>query len=256
MNGAILFGLFTALTLGPFAQHAAPIHGHLYWEKRSPGHIVYSVQTTKKWVALTFDDGPNPRYTLPMMNILDQQHAHATFFVLGKLVRQYPQIVKELATHGHEIGNHTDQHLKMDKVSAADITACDNAILQVTGKRPQLLRPPGGGLSEHLVTVAEQTKHIIVMWSWNVDPRDWSQPGVQKIVDRVVKHVTPGTIILLHDGGGPRSQTVTALKEILLQLSKQGYQFVTIDQLLTEWKEYRPFPPDETHMSRKAPLGQ
>ncbi len=241
MNGAFWVGLLTMLSFGPFAQHMTPTHGHLYWEKRSPGHIVYSVQTTKKWVALTFDDGPNPKYTIQMMHILDRHHAHATFFVLGNLVREQPKIVQTLYAHGHEIGNHTDQHLKMDRITTADIIACDRAIQEVTGKHPYLLRPPGGGLSERLVRIAEQTKHIIVMWSWDVDSKDWSQPGVQKIVNRVVTHVSPGAIIILHDGGGPRSQTVSALQGILDRLSKEGYTFVTVSQLVAEWKSYRPF---------------
>lgn len=242
MGNFFLVGLLTTLALGPLAHVTTPVHGHQYWEKRSPGHIVYSVATTKKWVALTFDDGPNPKYTMRIMDTLNHYHAHATFFVLGHLVREHPTIIQQLAAHGQEIGNHTDQHLKMDHLTVTDVKACDQAIMKVIGKRPLFLRPPGGGLSEHLVQVAEQTKHIVIMWSWDVDSKDWSQPGVQKIVDRVIQHVKPGTIIILHDGGGKREQTVTALNEILKQLTKQGYQFVTISQLLTQWKPYLPYP--------------
>ncbi|MHB1629419.1 MAG: polysaccharide deacetylase family protein [Bacilli bacterium] len=234
--------LATFLLLPPDALTQRTVRdGQLYWEHRAPGHIVYSVRTQKRLLAFTFDDGPDPRYTPKILRILKRHGAHATFFVVGQEARMRPGLLRELVDGGNEIGNHTEHHRRAERLTAEEITSCDATIHSVVGVTPMLLRPPGGRLSDRIVDLAERTRHIIVMWTWDVDPRDWSQPGVSHIFSRVVDNVDSGDIVIFHDGGGPRTQTVEALDMILETLSRRGYTFVTVGQMIREWKDYRPY---------------
>ena len=232
--------LFVAVSLHPHYSHAQdemayskpPTQGSLYWEKKGGGNIVFSVHTNKRWVALTFDDGPSPVYTPAILQILAEFHARATFFVIGDIVQKYPGLVQDIQRQGHEIGNHTEHHLQTNQVTEDDILACDQEIKQVTGTLPHLLRPPGGRMNDSILQLAKSTRHVLVMWTWDVDAKDWSQPGVQKIVHRVVDHIDPGDIVIFHDGGGKRTQTVAALRIILKQLTQENYRFETVSQML------------------------
>ncbi len=222
--------------------------GQLYWEHHAPGRILYSVQTKKRWIAFTFDDGPDPIYTQQILRVLKRHAAHATFFVVGQQARAYPKLLRELVGEGNEIGNHTERHPQEGRLTADEITSCDSVIHGILGVTPVLLRPPGGRLSDRIVDLAERTQHIIVMWTWDVDPRDWSQPGVMRIFSRIVENADPGDIVIFHDGGGPRTQTVKAVDMILETLSQQGYKFVTVGQMIKEWKDYRPYRnPSQLH---------
>jgi len=249
MERLLPLALAAFLMLPPDAlTQKAARDGQLYWEHRAPGHILYAVRTQKRWVAFTFDDGPDPTYTPQILRVLKQHGAHATFFVVGQQARAYPRLLREVAGEGNEIGNHTEHHPQGERLTAKEITSCDAVIHGALGVNPLLLRPPGGRLSDRIVGLAERTQHIIVMWKWDVDPRDWSQPGVTRIVSRVVENVDPGDIVILHDGGGPRTQTVRALDLILGKLSQQGYTFVTVGQMIKEWKDYRPYRnPSQLH---------
>jgi len=211
-----------------------PMRGSLYWEKRSQGLAVYSVDTAKKDMAITFDDGPHPYYTSDILALLDEFQAKATFFVVGEYAERFPQLVRTMIAKGHEVGNHTFTHPQVSAMTATEVRACDAVIMKATGQRAVLLRPPGGRISDQTLRVARQTQHRLILWTWDVDTRDWAEPGVQKIVEVVVHHADPGDIVLFHDGGGNRKQTVLALRIILSQLSQEGYHFVTVSQLLKE----------------------
>ncbi|MCY0875249.1 MAG: polysaccharide deacetylase family protein [Firmicutes bacterium] len=232
---AILMGIALATyQLFPASAAGKPLRGSLYWEKRSKGLAVYSVETNQKHIAITFDDGPHPTYTRDILSALDAYHAKATFFVVGEYAVQFPQVLREMANKGHELGNHTFTHPQLTAMSPIEIQKCDQAILKATGKQASLLRPPGGRITDQTLWVARQTKHRLILWTWDVDTKDWTEPGIQKIVNVVVHHADPGDIVLFHDGGGNRQQTVEALRIILARLTKEGYQFVTVSQLLRE----------------------
>lgn len=210
--------------------------GRFYWEAK--GDILWDIKTNKKIIALTFDDGPHPRYTKEILKILNQYHAKATFFVVGQRAKNYPSLIKEMHTNGHEIGNHTYDHPIIGRITTQqleeEIKKTDTIIHEIIGKSPSLFRPPGGEYSERVVNAAKKGHHLIVMWSWTQDTKDWSNPGTGKIINKVCENAKPGNIILFHDFGRNRTQTVNALAVILERLSKEGYQFVTVSELLSK----------------------
>ncbi|MGG1660545.1 polysaccharide deacetylase family protein [Brevibacillus sp. NRS-1366] len=208
-----------------------------YYETR--GDIVWEVPTDSKVIALTFDDGPDPTYTPQIAQLLKQYNAKATFFVVGSRVNKFPEIARQLSKDQHELANHTYSHPDMRKISSAklkeEIIKTQEAIFQSTGVNPELFRPPGGYYSESVVDIARQAGELVIMWSWHQDTRDWSDPGVKKIVNKVLNNARNGDIVLFHDYGGNRKQTIQALKQILPQLQKRGYQFVTVSELMKRY---------------------
>lgn len=205
-----------------------------YYETR--GEIVWEVPTKSKVIALTFDDGPDPRYTTQIAELLKEYNAKATFFVVGSRVKAHPQVVRQLLEQQHELANHTYTHPDLRRISPAklreEVLATQEEIYKHTGLRPHLFRPPGGVYNESLVHVAKETGFLVVMWSWHQDTRDWSDPGVKKITNKVLNNARNGDIVLFHDYGGNRKQTVDALREIMPELQKRGYQFVTVSELM------------------------
>ena len=234
MNQFRKYVLAAILCFSPFFAQAAQgaVRGSPYWTQKGEGWIVYSVATDKPMIAITFDDGPSPQFTPQILQILHRYHAHATFFVIGSVARKYPELLRQVKDQGHEIGNHTENHRQLSEVTISDIAACDKTVQSLTGFRPTWVRPPGGHLTLQFLRMARSTNHKIAMWTWDVDAKDWSRPGVQKIVKTVITNIDPGDILIFHDGGGKRSQTVEALSIILDRLRKDGYQFVTISELL------------------------
>ncbi|MBB5323265.1 polysaccharide deacetylase family sporulation protein PdaB [Anoxybacillus tepidamans] len=206
--------------------------------------IVWDVPTTKKVVALTFDDGPDVIYTPKILAILKEHNAKATFFVVGFRAEKYPDIVKRQAQEGHELANHTYEHLdfrgKSERTIVREIKKTENILYKLTGKRPTLFRPPLGYYNRNVINAARNEGYTVVMWSGQQDTYDWKNPGTKRIVRRVVHHIQPGQIILFHDhGSGSRHQTVQALKEILPILKEKGYTFVTVSELLKLHPNYR-----------------
>jgi peptidoglycan/xylan/chitin deacetylase (PgdA/CDA1 family) len=185
-------------------------------------------------IALTFDDGPNPPYTTQILAVLQHYRVKATFFCVGTQVAKYPNLVKQEYTEGHIIGNHTWGHPNMPYLSIPSIiwqlTTAGDAIQHATGVRPTLFRPPYGAISSDVLTYTNYFALTIIQW--NVDPRDWSMPGVNVIYARVLAQTSAGSIILLHDGGGNRSETVAALPMIIEWFQKHNFQFVTIPRLV------------------------
>ncbi|WP_433200673.1 polysaccharide deacetylase family protein [Dactylosporangium sp. CS-047395] len=181
-------------------------------------------------IALTVDDGPDPAYTPKMLALLARLQIRATFCMIGRSAAAHPDLVKRVLDGGHHIANHTYDHpLNIAKLAAnavhAEIARASDAISTAAGGyRPTLFRAPGGAWSP---TVLQQCGSLgLRPLDWSVDPRDWSRPGVQHIVTTIMTQTHPGAIILEHDGGGNREQTLTALGVTLPKLRDAGYTFV------------------------------
>lgn len=204
--------------------------------KEFQGQTIYQAKLpiTEKVIALTFDDGPGPKNTAEILEILKKNHIKATFFLVGQMVSFHPQIAKQIAEEGHVIGNHTWHHWyrRMNVATAAsEINRTAEIIYKTTGVKTTLFRPPGGFLHNGLVDYAKSQKYAIMMWS---DESGDSQRRGQaaNLIKNVVKSAKPGGIVLMHDGGGNRSRTVKALPQIIADLKAKGYKFVTIPELL------------------------
>lgn len=203
---------------------------------RPNSEVVWNVHTDQKLIALTFDDGPNPVYTPQILDLLKAYDAKATFFVLGKRVQMYPALAIREVNEGHEIANHTFDHHYLKNVSSQklmdEIRQTQDIIFDITEQTPHVFRPPGGFYNEALLQLTQEDKLTVVMWSWYQDTKDWKRPGVDKIVHTVLSNVHNGDIILFHDLQGDCSQTVEALKRIIPELKNQGYQFLTVTDLI------------------------
>ena len=176
-------------------------------------------------VALTFDDGPDPRWTPQVLSLLRRYHVKATFCLIGVEVKAHPNLVRKIAADGHTLCNHTmrhDQKLKTKSRSAidADLRATSALITRASGGvKPKYFRAPAGNWSGVIVSVAR--KQGMASIGWSVDPRDWAKPPSSTIVSRVRAGVAPGAIVLMHDGGGDRSRTVAACKVLLPKLTSK-----------------------------------
>ncbi len=184
----------------------------------------------EKQIALTFDDGPHSVYTNRLLDGLRERNVHVTFFLLGENLEGKEAIVKQMQEDGHLIGNHGFTHVQMSKEGAeaacGQIEETNNKIEEITGKRPEYLRPPYGSWNEELECSTDMT---VVLWS--VDPLDWKSQNTGKVVRHIVKNTEPGDIILLHD---VFPTSVEAALEVIDTLTKQGYTFVTVDELLVD----------------------
>jgi len=185
--------------------------------------------TQEKVIALTFDDGPDPIDTPDVLNILKTKEVRATFFVLGQAARANPFLLKRIALEGHEIGNHSFSHDYQQRRLVEEIKQTDQEVFASTGVHTYYYRPPGGFLSKSQLETVRKNGNVVALWS--VDSKDWRNPGVKQIVDNVIKNVFPGAIILLHDGGYQRTQTVKALSPIIDALRERGYRFSTLSEL-------------------------
>jgi peptidoglycan/xylan/chitin deacetylase (PgdA/CDA1 family) len=187
----------------------------------------------EKVIALTFDDGPWPRITPKVLEILKKNNIKATFFWVGQPLKQNPQIAKQVVAEGHVIGNHTWHHWyhRLDASTAAhEIEDTAELIYKTTGVRTSLFRPPGGVMNNGVADYAKRKNDLIVMWS--NDPMDYRPHSAKQLVNNVIRKAQPGGIVLMHDGGGNHWATVEALPEIIAKLREQGYKFVTIPELL------------------------
>ena len=186
-----------------------------------------------KPIALTFDDGPWEKSTSQVLDLLKKNKIQATFFVVGRQAERYPQLLKQIVSDGHALGNHTwshQYHMFNQATAAHEIDKTAELVYKTTGVKTTLFRPPGGFLNNGLAAYAHQKKYAVVMWS--ADSLDWRYHVPQTLIDRVLREAQAGGIVLMHDGGGDRSKTVQALPEIISQLRKRGYSFVTVPELL------------------------
>jgi len=180
-------------------------------------------------LALSFDDGPK-RWTTPILRELDGSHTRATFFEEGRHVAGNQLVMREILDSGDEIGNHSTRHHAYP--DAADLARTDRLIRRATGFEPCLFRPPYGLLSRRVIAGAVRDGLQTVLWS--VDSRDDKEPGVGVIYRDVIDEARPGAIVLMHDGGADRRQTVRALPRIVRTLRRRGYRLVTVAALLGE----------------------
>ena len=194
----------------PTSAPAAPSAGH--------GPAGSLTTTGSSAVALTFDDGPDG-YSMAVLDLLAEYHIKATFCIIGRQVAAHPDVIRRIVADGHSLCNHTwDHDLMLQKRSAAQITAemqrTNDAIHAVVPGAPiRYFRAPGGGFSPQIVQIAAGMGMKSLYWQ--VDPQDWRKPGPQAIINNVIGHTRPGSVVLMHDGGGDRSGTVTALRTIL-----------------------------------------
>ncbi|MEK4424733.1 polysaccharide deacetylase family protein [Solibacillus sp. FSL K6-1523] len=206
--------------------------GRKYYEETE--QILWEVDTNEKIVALTFDDGPHYKYTPEILNLLNKYHAKATFFIVGKNAEKNPEVILRMYEEGHEIANHTYSH--PTKIKTADlleeIQMTSEVLFSMTGKIPELFRPVEGQYTDEMIDAVTKKGYKVVMWSWHLDTEDWRNPGVDIITKKVIDGVGNGKVVLFHDGGANRRQTVQALEKILANLEGQGYKFVTISELL------------------------
>ena len=207
-------------------------------QQRYPEIFFLQGPTDQKRIALTFDDGPDPRFSNDVLDVLKQYNVPATFFVLGSKAVANPEIVKRMQNEGHVIGNHTYAHPNL--VEEADletlereVTRTEDALNEIIGYRTKLFRPPFGFLYNELVEKLGNMNYYVIAWS--VDSLDWQEDPPEVITSKVVDNIHPGAIILMHDGAessGDRTNTILSLQQIIPILQEQGYEFVTVPDLL------------------------
>lgn len=206
--------------------------------KRLPSYTYLEVDAP--YVALTFDDGPNPETTPKLLKILAERNVKATFFMLGNRAVQAPEVVKAVAAAGHEIGNHSWSHPQLTKlpVAAADKQVEDTSALleQITGAKPILMRPPYGSMSPSLQAHLYE-KYGLSQIFWSVDPLDWKVRDSQAVYDQIMKQVRPGAIILSHD---IHPTTVAAMPRVIDALIAKGYKIVTVSELIAHGRPPAP----------------
>jgi peptidoglycan/xylan/chitin deacetylase (PgdA/CDA1 family) len=192
-----------------------------------------------KQIALTFDDGPNDPHTCNLLDVLSRHNVKATFFLIGRYVRQRPDIVAEIAKRGHVIGNHTFTHPLLTFRSPADIRTeiaqCREAIHDAVGEHSDLFRPPWGARRPAVFRIARQLGLQPVMW--NITGYDWKASSPEFIERKVSPKIHGGDVILLHDGGHAafgtdRSATVVAVDRLLTRYLAEGYEFLTIPKMM------------------------
>jgi peptidoglycan/xylan/chitin deacetylase (PgdA/CDA1 family) len=192
-------------------------------------------------IALTYDDGPNDPHTLRLLEVLAKHSVQATFFLIGRYVRQHPEIARAIVQAGHVVGNHTFTHplltLKTEAEIRRELSQCHSALQDAIGEPSNLFRPPFGGRRPAVLRVARDLGLEPVMW--NVTGYDWNAPPAAAIERKVAKQIRGGDIILLHDGGhkqmgADRSQTVIATDRLIARNKAAGYEFVTIPQMTSK----------------------
>ncbi len=188
-----------------------------------------------KKIALTFDDGPHKKYTGQILDVLSEYQIKATFFVIGCNCEKNPELIRREISEGHEIGNHTYSHphltgIKQSKLKS-EIEETERIIAEICDYKPRLFRPPEGVYSSAVSGTVEELDYIPILWT--VDTLDWKMPSSEKIVSEVLGSVKSGSIILCHDYVSGKSSTVDALKIIIPKLLEEGYEFVTVGELIS-----------------------
>ena len=181
----------------------------------------------RKRIAIGFDDGPSD-YTPRVLRVLRRFDSHATFFEIGQETAGRAATMRKILAQGNEIGNHTLHH--ESDPSSESLHETNHLIRAATGFRPCDFRPPDGHVNGGLIARAH-AEHLLTV-NWDVDPRDWADPGVGAIASNVIRNAHNGSIVVMHDGGGNRSETVAALPSILAHFRSRGYRFVTVAELL------------------------
>ena len=201
--------------------------------RHTPG--IMHAGTQHREMALTFDDGPGP-YTLRLLKVLRRTHTPATFFEVGVGLRYFHAGTSAIVKLGDPIGDHTWSHPDMAQLSRAQqqsqLLMQTRAIHRYGAPFPRMFRPPDGDWNSTTLSLLRQDHMLMVLWSLDTD--DWQLPGAKAIVQRVLKGAKPGTIVLMHDAGGNRSETIAALPKVIRRLRARGYKLVTVPQLLLD----------------------
>ncbi len=202
---------------------------------RDPHNAIVAVRTTQALVALTFDDGPDPRYTPHVLQALRAAHAHATFFLIGAAAVREPRLVRAIERQGDEIADHTLDHRRLPPLGSAlvarEITGGARAIAGITGRRPTLFRPPYGYFDNRVSALVADAGLRLVGWNLAVERFLHGRTPAQAAA-AVARITRPGDILLLHDGGGRRGATLATLRALLPLLHARGLRPVTVSRLL------------------------
>ena len=201
-----------------------------------------SVHTDGPYIAMTFDDGPSATLTPKLLDLLAARHIKATFFVIGENVAEHPEIVERAAREGHEIGNHSWSHPNFGKMSEESVRSqlrrTDDAIKNATGKRPTLMRPPYGSITNREKHwIHDEFGYQIILW--DVDPYDWRRPGPAVVRNRILKETQSGSIVLSHD---IHPGTIEAMPSTFDALEAKGFKFVTVSELIHMATPQAPHP--------------
>ena len=192
---------------------------------------IYSVETEKKQLAISFDAAWGDEYSMEILRILDKYNVKGSFFLVGFWVDKYPEHVKEIYNRGHDVGNHSTNHPYMTKLSDEDIAKelniTGDKIKKLIGKKPTLFRPPFGDYNDRLINVCSENDYYVIQW--DVDSLDWKELGIQPVVDRVTRNVRNGSIVLFHNNA---KYIVEYLPIIIERLQDEGYEIVPISQLI------------------------
>lgn len=194
---------------------------------------IYSVDTTEKKIALSFDAAWGNEDTAQILEILAKHNVHVTFFMTGGWVESYPEDVKAIAAAGHDLGNHSENHKEMSKLTSSEIEeelmSVHNKVKELTGKEMCLFRPPYGDYDNDVIKTADSLNYYTIQWS--VDSLDWKNYGVDSIIKTVCEHknMGNGAIILCHNGA---KYTAQALDTMLTRLKEEGYELVPISELI------------------------
>lgn len=195
---------------------------------------VRHVSTDEKLVALTFDDGPHPSSTPEILSVLGKYDVKATFFVVGENAKNYPDALRMEAAEGHEIANHTYSHKSLAKRDISyvedEIEKTEDEIMSVCGVMPSLFRPPEGCFTKAVAEAAAKRDYSVILW--NIDTRDWEHRKTADIVQNIKRNITPGSIILFHDYISGERHTSDVLEIIIPYLLAEGYEFVTVSELI------------------------
>ncbi len=233
MVGSVLAGTAAGAAIIAAGHQSMSPTGQWY------GRTFTGLARGSKQLALTFDDGPNDPYTLKLLEVLARHDVGATFFLIGRYVRERPDLARELAKAGHAIGNHTFTHPLLIFQSESEIrrqlSNCTAALHDAIGEHSNLFRPPFGGRRPAVLRIARELGLDPVMW--NVAGYDWKTPPATEIEAKVARQVRGGDVILLHDGGHKRmgtdrSQTVVATDHLIAHYKSAGYEFLTVPQMM------------------------
>jgi peptidoglycan/xylan/chitin deacetylase (PgdA/CDA1 family) len=225
---------------------------------KEPPITFNSVHVDGPYIAMTFDDGPSATLTPKLLDILAAHHMKVTFFVLGEMVAEHPEILARAAREGHEIASHSWSHPNLAKMGQEGVRSqlqrTDDQIKSATGKRPTLFRPPYGSITERQKRwIHDEFGYDIILW--DVDPLDWKRPGPAVVRNRILKETRPGSIVLSHD---IHPGTIEAMPSTFDQLEAKGFKFVTVSELLSMATPATPHPkasPAEKTVAKPAATG-
>ena len=196
--------------------------------------VIYNYKNSENMIALTFDDGPHPRQTRQILDILDEYGIKATFFVVGINIDNYGEALDEIVARGHEIGNHTYTHKTVNNLDydslKKEIQDCEAKILEKTHIKTNLMRPPEGMIDTSVMEIARELDYKVILW--DLDTRDWAHTSAQDISNHITSKIRSGDIILMHDYIGKNSPTAKALRLFIPKLLDMGYKFVVVSELI------------------------